>query len=499
MALALGLGLWSVGCGDDDGDSPPPPPDGGLDMSTPPVDMMPPEDGGAPAMIRVVHAAPSAPSVDVYVMGQTTPVIDALAYTETSPYLEVPPGSHTFEIRPDGAGPTSTPAFTTPALTLAAGKKYTAIAAGVLGGRGEEGFRVLALEEGFGSRASSEARVRLVHAALDAPTVAVDVGDDDPTMPEVPSLALYADTGPEGVTLPAGMPLQIGVLTSGASPTKISSFSAAAPPAEVFVIAAGEATQHPRLPTSFSLIAVGPTGTLGVLKQNPRVYALHASPDAPELDVFVGEREVLAGFSYGELAGPLQVPPTTLALDLFPAAAGSTRPSGEPVRTLRTPMLAPGQIYLAVANGFARAGDGEPDLRLLAFADEFALDDGANVRVRAIHGSPSAPAVTVGAVSGDPPEITTTLASNVAFGAATSAEGESIPPANYVIGFAAGDTTRPVLASFQAPLASAAGKRYFVMAHGHFGPPVDGRARFGVFAIDTAVRPWTIVDLPAAP
>jgi hypothetical protein len=498
-AFALGLALAGVGCGDDDGgDSPPPPTDAGIDM--PAIDMMPPDDSGPStgAMIRVVHASPDAPPVDVYVMGQTTPVIDALTYSSTSPYLEVPAGSYTFEIRADGADPSSAPAFTTPALTLTAGKMYTAIAAGFLGGTGDEAFRVLALEEGFGTRTASQARVRAVHACGNAPTVAIDVGDDDPTMFEVPSLARYADTGPEGVVLPAGMPLQIGIYAAGATPAKVSAFSAAAPPADVFVIAAGDATQHPRLNTSFTLIAVGPSGTIAVLKQNPRIYAFHAGPDAPEVDVFVGPREVIPGFSYGELVGPLQVPPTMLPLDLFPAAAGSTRPSGMPAATLTTPMLAPGEIYLAVANGFLMPGDGEAPFQLLAFADGFALDDGENVRVRAIHGSPSAPAVTVGAVSGDPPAITTTLASDVSFPSATAAEGASLAPADYTVGFAAGATTSPVLASFRAPLSGAAGKRFFVMAHGDFAG-VGERRPFGVVAIDTSVTPWEALPLPALP
>ena len=44
----------------------------------------PPRDLGDGAMLRVVHASPDAPAVDVYAEGVATPLLTDVSYTETS-------------------------------------------------------------------------------------------------------------------------------------------------------------------------------------------------------------------------------------------------------------------------------------------------------------------------------------------------------------------------------------------------------------------------------
>ena len=493
-AVLAGARLVSA-CGDDDA-PPPPPADGGRDLG---ADLG--ADGGGPdvdagpvGMIRIVHASPNTPAIDVYAGTSATPAIDALAYTETSDYLMLPAGTYTFNVRADGAAADSTPALVVADFVLAAGDKYTIVAAGSLTSTdAADRLRVLPLQEEFGALGGN-ARVRIVHAGFNAPTVAIDVGDDGTS--EVASLERFADTGADGVSLPAGA-AQVGVLTTGAGATKVSAFTAPIVAAEIFVIATGDVTQNARLDTSFGLLAVGPAGTVGFLKQNPRVYALHGSPDAPAVEIFAGTAELVGGVTYGDIAGPLQVPPGDYTLDFFPVTAGTARPAGAPAGTDDVDGLVAGNTYLAVANGFLapRAGTTDAPFQVLALVEGFDLADAANVRVRAVHGSPSAPSVTVGAVTGT--AITTALASDVAFGASTAAEGASLPATTYTIGFAAGATTTPVLARFTAPL-TAAGKRWFAIAHGDFAA-VAGREPFGVFAVDTSVTPWTVTDLPSAP
>jgi hypothetical protein len=334
----------------------------------------------------------------------------------------------------------------------------------------------------------------MVHACYNAPTVGVDVGNDGSV--EIAAIERFADTGAEGVALPVGA-AQVGVVTTGASPTTISSFSAGVAPTEIFVIATGDATAHPSSDKAFGILAVTPAGFLSFIKQNPRVYALHGSPDAPAVDIFAGAAELVGDISYGELAGPLQVPPGDYTLDFFATAAGTARPSGAPAASDTVAGLAAGNVYLAMANGFLAPVMGEPAFEVLALADGFDRADSANVRLRVVHGSPSAPAVTVGAVTGD--AITTTLASNVAYGASTDAAGISLPATTYTVGFAAGATTTPVLARFTAPLTTA-NTRFFAIAHGDFPGMVAGRQPFGVWAID-ASNPlaWAAISLPAVP
>ena len=68
---------------------------------------------GEGAMLRVVHASPNAPAVDVYAEGVAAPLLTDLAYTETSMYLDLDAGTYNIQLRGAGADPTSAPAFET--------------------------------------------------------------------------------------------------------------------------------------------------------------------------------------------------------------------------------------------------------------------------------------------------------------------------------------------------------------------------------------------------
>jgi hypothetical protein len=120
------------------------------------------------AMVRVAHLSPDAPNVDVYVDGSA--VLEDVAFTDVSGYLELSPGTHTVEIT--AAGDMSTSVFEQD-LELAAAD-YTIAAAGELAEDGQE-FSPLVLEDDTESPGGNESRVRLVHASPDAPAVDVTV------------------------------------------------------------------------------------------------------------------------------------------------------------------------------------------------------------------------------------------------------------------------------------------------------------------------------------
>lgn len=98
------------------------------------------DDRSAPAAgnakLRVVHGAPSAPNVDVYVTAPNaelgpTPTLANVPFRGASDYLEVPAGS--YRVRVTVAG-TQTVAIDTGAVALAAGDVFTAIAVDNAGG-----------------------------------------------------------------------------------------------------------------------------------------------------------------------------------------------------------------------------------------------------------------------------------------------------------------------------------------------------------------------------
>ncbi|MBE7451995.1 MAG: DUF4397 domain-containing protein [Kofleriaceae bacterium] len=466
IPLTLAFAAPLAACGDDDATDPQP----------------------DTARLRVVHASPDAPAVDIYAQGVATPLVTNLAYGQVTPYLELDEGTYTLELR--AAGATGAPAFTTGPLWVGDDKAYTAVAAGFLASTADaDRFRVLALEEGFTAPGADQVAVRVVHAAADAPTVGIDVGADDPANPEVPSLARFADTGAAGIALPAGQPLRIGIAAGGAT---VTSFSAPALPggAELFVIAIGRLGDLPRQPTGFSLAAIGDAGLVGILAQDPTVYALHASPDAPDVDVRVAANDALliGDLGYGELRG-VQVPPGSYELDFY--AAGSA--PGTPAASAQVPGLAAGQRYLAVATGFLAPGSGEPGFQLIAVADELAID-ASGARLGAIHASPDAPAVDIATATGQVMD-SPALVAGLAFGAAAAGAGLEVPAASLRVGVAAAGQSTAV-ATFDVTTVD--GLRAFAVATGALAPAA-GRQPFRLTIVDTSASPWTATAIAPNP
>lgn len=97
--------------------------------------------------LRLVHGAPGAPNVDIYVtapgvsIATLTPNFTNVPFRGASPYVEVPAGSYQVRITPTG---TKTVAIDSGTLTLAAGAIRTAIARDAVGGGSPFGVILLA-------------------------------------------------------------------------------------------------------------------------------------------------------------------------------------------------------------------------------------------------------------------------------------------------------------------------------------------------------------------
>lgn len=118
------------------------------------------------ARIRVLHASPDAPAVDVLVDGTT--VLENLPFREYSEYLPVPAGMH--EVRVNVTGTSTTVLQAAP--NFQAGRDYTAIAVGFAGGR-SPALDLMLLSDDNAVPAAGNIRLRVVHAAPSAPAVDV--------------------------------------------------------------------------------------------------------------------------------------------------------------------------------------------------------------------------------------------------------------------------------------------------------------------------------------
>jgi len=116
------------------------------------------------AGVRVVHASPDAPSVDVLV--DDTQVLSAVPYLGSSSYLEVPSGTRNVKVNAAGTSTTVIDAD----LPLTAGADYTVIAGGLV-----SEIAPLVLEDDRSAPSSGNVKVRAVHGAASAPAVDIYV------------------------------------------------------------------------------------------------------------------------------------------------------------------------------------------------------------------------------------------------------------------------------------------------------------------------------------
>jgi hypothetical protein len=434
---------------------------------------------GEGAELRVIHASPDAPPVDIYAEGVSGALISDLDYGETSDYLDLDAGTYNIQIRAAGEPEGDPPAFETGPLTINEGDKITALAAGLLGSAAaDDKFRVIPLAEAFEDPGAGNAAVRIIHAGSDAPTVALDVGNDG--APEVTDFDRFDDTGVAGVALPSGTALQIAIW-AGSPLARVTVFTTPSLPegGELFVVATGLLSKLPREEDGFALLAVAPSGSIGFIKQNPVVYALHASPDAPAVDIYAGDAMLVENLAFGELSDLVQVPPGSYTLDFKATGTSGTAASAT------TPALAAGERYLGIASGFLAAGP--PDFQLIPVGDAFTLG-GVEPLVRVVHASPDAPAVDVGTVAGG---VVTPVAPdyvNIPFTGASPDAGTALPAATLDIGVAATGTTVPVA---EFTITTVNGMRVFAVAAGSIANPPG----FRLLIVDTVTWPWAAVEV----
>jgi hypothetical protein len=120
------------------------------------------------ARVRVIHASPDAPNVDVYANGNA--VLTDVPFKASSGYLAVPAGDYTFEVYPAGANADTTDAVLTIEASLTAGTDYTVVAQGAVADI-EAGVFV----DNNAAPATGKAHINVIHAGPDAPAVDVAV------------------------------------------------------------------------------------------------------------------------------------------------------------------------------------------------------------------------------------------------------------------------------------------------------------------------------------
>ncbi|WP_436932424.1 DUF4397 domain-containing protein [Halosimplex halobium] len=362
--------------------------DGGMDTETE-------TDAGTDgsANVRVAHFSPDAPNVNVTVNGDE--VLADVAFSAVSDYLELPAGTHTVALAAaDGSGDP----FETD-VTVEADTDYTLAALGEFYGDTE--FRVQPFVDDNSPPDSDTARVRLVHASPDAPAVDVTAGGGDTVLFDgVP----FGESG--YVEVPAGT-YTLGVRgdTESNDGDVVAEFTVELAGGTVYTGFAGGYLMPGDSPADepFDLtLAVDAGEGGGGPVETGSVRVAHMSPDAPNVDVYVDDSEVLSDVPFGAVSDYLSVPAGERTVTITAADDAETVAFEGPV-TVGT------GDYTIVAAGELMGEDTE--FQPLVLEDDNSDPGGDSARLRVVHGSPDAPAVDVTAAGGD-----VVLFDGVAFG-----------------------------------------------------------------------------------
>lgn len=124
------------------------------------------------ARVRVVHASPDAPAVDVWVDGSVA--FSDAPFKGITDYASLAPATYNVQVTPTGA---TEPVVIDADLTLEANTDYTVVAVGLLAE-----IEPLVLVDNNSAPAAGKAHVRFVHASPDAPAVDIAVANGGPVL-----------------------------------------------------------------------------------------------------------------------------------------------------------------------------------------------------------------------------------------------------------------------------------------------------------------------------
>jgi hypothetical protein len=418
----------------------------------------------AVAKLRVIHASPDAPAVNVSTADGTVLASD-LDYARSTGTFDIPAGSVSVKVDARLPGSTTATVIGPATLSLSANTSYSVLAVG----------RVAAIEPLVISQLATQVptgqiRLRVVHAAPAAP--AVDVYLTSPTADLATSTAAGTLTfkqalGP--VEVVAGS-YRVRVTAAGnRSAVVFDSGTLPIAAGANLLVAAVENTGTGAAPIKL-LVHDGASSSIVRDAATPAALrVVHASPDAPAVDVVANNNfaaPLVSNLAYPQATGFLDVPPATYNVKV--AAAGTN------TAVINADLaLQPAVRYMVLAVN-----------RLASIEPLVATDDARRVvtaaKVRIIHASPTAANVDiyVTAPGASIAAIAPTLA-NVAFKANTGFL--QLAPGSYSVTVTpAGSKTAAI---GPASITVNAGGVYTVVAR----DPLPGSAAFGLILLDDFV------------
>jgi hypothetical protein len=332
----------------------------------------------ADATLRVVHASPGAPEVDVLLDGQM--LLQGLAYGTTSDYATITPEEHRLQVVPTGQ--TADAAVVDETIDAAPGQAYFLAVFGLLNDIGGDVYDVDLSEIEPGN-----ARVRLINFSPDAG--AIDLletgGDEWFGDVDLGNASDYRDIAPGTYSADVRGEDDRVLLTVSELPFEETRVY------DVVVLGqiADDSLELQSLVTTVSPSCGEVLGLEGS-SSDACVRLVHAAPDAPPVDVYLNDAQIAQNLEFG----------TATEYVLAPSGEGR----GVRVTATGTPVeeaiidasldFDPGQAYEILVTG------GGDDLEATITGTDLRPVAQGQARLRVINASPDAGAFDVG-IAGD--------------------------------------------------------------------------------------------------
>jgi len=333
------------------------------------------EAGATDATVRLVHALPGGPPVDVTVDG--APVATGLAFGAATEYAALPAGDHQVQVLPSG----ETTALIDTTVTAEAGKAYIVA---VLGTATAPEAQVL--DVNLDQTTQGQARIRLLNAVPDAGELNVGIAGGDNLFENVAFKATsdYRDGAPGTYDMAVSLPdsAEPIVTVPGVSFTQGTVYDIVA----LGEVGGGTVTLLPLATTVSQPCSM----ILGVgSEQDACVRFVHAAAGSAEVDIYVGGQVSAPLVSFGTSTNFVNLPAGDQQIQVTAAAAALDTAYLDSTQTLEAGQAY--DVYIAGASDDLQVMVNQVDLTPLPVGQS---------RLRVVHTALNAGAVDVGVANG---------------------------------------------------------------------------------------------------
>lgn len=346
----------------------------------------PPEVGSAE--LRIHHAAPDAPAVNVNADGEILAGLEGVDYQTSSALLTV--DALTYDVTVDGILPDdTTTTVIDESVALEDDMRYDVFATGLLGGEGMYEFAPLIISNEISTVSDGNARLQVLHAVPQDITVDVYLTEFDADIAaEQPAATLDYSEDTGQFEVPAG-DYQVTITAAGDAEAVVfqSEELTLASGADLLLAATTSAGAN-QSDAPIALLLADGEGSSVIYSQTAGadIRVVHAAADAPNVDVHLDEvtaEPAIADLAFGDFAGYVNLPAADY--DVL------VTPNGDNTVVIEAPAtLENAAQYTVMAVGEL----GNDTLTAAVFADENRRV-ATEARLRVFHASPAAGEVDI--------------------------------------------------------------------------------------------------------